>query len=201
MYYTIAVIVILGLLGLRIYIVKQQRARREAKHQEEQKRFRAEKEEARAKVRYLTIRQLREALEPGLTEPQYLDLCFRMSLRSAMLAIRKLGLVPATYATLSDKHTPRPLKEAVVAFAGALMPTVELGAEKWAAQVVVPERYAQIYVWMGIGFDLIDDSYVAAVEPGTTFAGKFPPEWEKCWANGEPAVMIQSLTTGAFITV
>ncbi len=152
-----------------------------------------------ASVRYLTILELRRALEPDLEDSQHETR--RMSLRSAMLALRVLGLAPATYDARNYQHTPVMTGDDVVAFPGTLTPTKKAGAEGWESMVALSDRYDTFDTLMGIGFDICGASRVAAVEPDSIFAGKFPPEWQLCWDRGVAAVCLTSNTTGEKIRV
>lgn len=194
----IAVLVLVAVLAIiRVINVRRWRGRQIALQTAAQKKQEEEKRrillEAQKKVRYLTIRELREGLQPGLTEKDYIGLSYRMSIRSALLALKKLGLVPAVKEALEDMITPEVEGEEFIAFPGKLIPCDRPGSEGSASYVLFSITSVQVDGYMGIGFDLHGNSRVAAVEPGSLLAGAFPIEWQVRWNQGLTAMRVQTL--------
>jgi len=165
-------------------------AERKKQANEELERRQREHVQAQAFVRFLTVRELRKALEPNLTGEQ-LDMCsIRISVRSALLAIRKLGLAPALFRAHNPSMFPRlKNREDFVIFPGAPRRSNKSGAEGWECRISDKTDSSPSPEYMGIGFDMNGGSRIAAVEPESLFAGEFPRDWVESWDRGDPITL------------
>jgi hypothetical protein len=158
-------------------------------------------EQAHQEVRYLSIVELRRALEPGRTDTEYAFYADRISVRSALIAIRKLGLAPAVIDAYSATHTPKTAGDMFIIFPGTGEYCNARGGEGWAVNVIPPDDSTYNCEMIAIGQDMYGPSLIAAVAPDSPFAGRFPAEWEKSWEKGEDAIWLVGPITEAVITI
>jgi hypothetical protein len=130
-------------------------------------------------VQYLTIREMRRALQPLLNGDQLDEVSRRM-------AIRALGLAPVKTNIIPMDAIPTGLSELIV-FPGNLQPhDLSKGVGDWAARAIsLPSNGRDSLVAIPLECDIYDDALVAAAQPGTPFVGEFPPEWQEVWDKGE----------------
>lgn len=130
---------------------------------------------------FFTIEELRRALLPGLDDEQYRELSVRISVRSAILAIRKMGLVPAKIDKM--KGTPSVTGNDLIVFPGNFSERDnEDGLGNWdivalGSESIRPGTYP-------IECDIYGGSMIAAVHPRSKHAGKFPPDYQDFWEKG-----------------
>lgn len=132
-----------------------------------------------------TIDQLRRAMLPGLSDDQYEEMSYRISVRSAIFAIRKMGLVPANSLVVSKIDTSKIRGEEVILIPGFFERRSDNadGLGNWQVNFLLPNRSG--FGSTPIECDIYGESLVVAVHPRSKYAGKFPPEFEEKWERGE----------------